>query len=86
MYIVYILKSEEGKFYVGQTSNLDIRLRQHNEGLKGHTKKYTNWKIVHSEQYSTRTEALERERQIKKLKFGETFRKHFDTGEANNAG
>jgi putative endonuclease len=78
MYTVYILKSEEGKYYVGQTNDLEIRLRQHNEGLSGHTKKYKNWKVIHSERYSTRTEALKRERQIKNLKFGETFRKHFD--------
>ncbi|MFH1375207.1 MAG: GIY-YIG nuclease family protein [Patescibacteria group bacterium] len=79
MFYVYILKSQEGKYYVGQTNNLELRLKEHNEGKKGFTKKYTGWKLVHTETFQARSEALKRERKIKSLKFGETFRKVFDS-------
>ena len=78
MYYTYILKSTEGRYYVGQTSNLEIRINQHNEGRKGFTKKYKQWRLIHSEEFRLRSEAIRRERKIKSLKFGDTFRRHFD--------
>jgi putative endonuclease len=79
MFYVYVLKSQEGKYYVGQTNSLALRLKEHNEGKKGFTKKYTGWKIIYSEECQTRAQAIKRERKIKSLKFGETFRKNFDS-------
>ena len=38
VYYVYILKLYDGKFYVGQTTNLDIRLREHRDGLQSQTR------------------------------------------------
>jgi hypothetical protein len=40
---VYIIESQEGKRYTGQTSNLDQRLKEHNEGTTFTTKKSQNW-------------------------------------------
>ena len=41
MVTIYILELEEGKYYIGKTSNIDLRIEQHNE-LYGSewTKKY----------------------------------------------
>ena len=48
MRYVYLLKSElfAGKRYVGVTSNLKLRLADHNAGKSPHTSKYLPWKLV----------------------------------------
>lgn len=38
VYYVYILKLSDGKFYIGQTTNLDVRLREHRDGQQSQTK------------------------------------------------
>ncbi len=63
VYILYSVKFE--KFYVGMSSNLDRRLKNHNSGSVKSTKAYLPWKIVHSEIYDTRIEARQREKYLK---------------------
>jgi predicted GIY-YIG superfamily endonuclease len=48
MFVVYILHSEEGHQYIGQTSEIARRLSEHNSHLSHSTKHGNNWKIVHS--------------------------------------
>ncbi len=62
---VYILKNPEGKIYIGQTGNLEKRVREHNETGKGYTSKYRPWKLVYSEEVSSRSLAMEREKYYK---------------------
>ena len=38
VYYVYILKLSDDTFYVGQTTSLDIWLREHRDGLQSQTK------------------------------------------------
>jgi putative endonuclease len=48
------------------TSDLIARFRSHNElGKKGWTIKFRPWKVVHVEFFSTKKEALVRERYLK---------------------
>ena len=55
MYYVYILESEKsGRHYVGLTSNLKRRLTEHNEGKVKSTKRYRPWKIIYTEEFSTK--------------------------------
>ena len=67
---VYILQSEAtGKLYIGQTSNLEIRIKRHNADEPG-SNRYTHkhigsWRLVYSEQLSTRIEAMKKERFLK---------------------
>ena len=76
MFQVYILKSgKTGRFYVGYTSNLEQRLKYHNLGKNKSTKAGIPWKLVKFEEYKTKREAWLRERQIKKYKGGEAFKK-----------
>ncbi|MEQ9413564.1 MAG: GIY-YIG nuclease family protein [Cyclobacteriaceae bacterium] len=66
-YYVYVLKSEkvEGKHYVGMTSNIERRLKEHNAGRSKFTSGFIPWKIVYSEFLATRSEAREREKYLK---------------------
>ncbi len=76
MYIVYILKSYKvGRYYVGQTEDINDRLERHNVGRVKSTKHFRPWELVHSESYSTRSEACKRELEIKKYKGGIKFKK-----------
>ncbi|MEO1052069.1 MAG: GIY-YIG nuclease family protein [Bacteroidota bacterium] len=67
MYFVYILYSQEfDKIYVGYTSNLEERIRSHNElATKGWTIRFRPWLVVYTEEYPTKKEALIREKQLK---------------------
>jgi putative endonuclease len=62
MYHVYILKSlNYNRSYVGVTYDLNDRIEKHNLSRVKSTKVYCPWILVHSEQYSTLSEAKKRE-------------------------
>ena len=48
MSIVYILQSlsDDERYYVGRTTNLEERLTQHNSADSGHTLKFRPWRLV----------------------------------------
>jgi len=64
---VYALYSPDyDKIYIGRTSNFEQRLISHNEkGTKGWTVKYRPWKVVFTEHFQTKEEAIRREKQLK---------------------
>ncbi|WP_337873181.1 GIY-YIG nuclease family protein [Ignavibacterium sp.] len=70
MYTVYVLYSIDfNKIYIGQTEDVQRRLFEHNNGLlSSYTKRYKPWQIVYTEEYSTRVEAMKREKQLKSQK------------------
>jgi len=65
--VVYILYSEKyGKTYTGFTSDLINRMRSHNQfATKGFTYRYRPWTVAYLEWFSTKKEAMERERFLK---------------------
>ncbi|MBL7685726.1 MAG: GIY-YIG nuclease family protein [Deltaproteobacteria bacterium] len=66
---VYILQSQTtGKYYTGYTSDIESRLWEHNNKISLFTKSGVPWKLVHFETYSSSTEALKREKYIKRQK------------------
>jgi putative endonuclease len=66
MFVVYVLRSiKTGRFYIGLTSDLERRLREHNEGLSRSTKHGRPWELVHREDFPTLAEAVRRERYLK---------------------
>ena len=66
MYWVYILKSKKNNsLYIGSTSNLERRLKEHNEGKSLSTKKYMPWILVYTEGYFLEEDALHREHNLK---------------------
>ena len=65
-YFVYVLRSEkDGRLYKGQTSDLDRRIKQHSSGENKSTKGFRPWKLVYSEKFLTRAEAVLREKYFK---------------------
>ena len=74
-YYVYILQSlKDYKYYIGSTSNVTERLKFHNAGLQRSTRNRIPFKLVLSEEYGSKVEALKREKQIKNWKGGEAFK------------
>jgi len=68
---VYVLESEAGRFYVGQTDDLNRRIGQHNGTVPAngkYTLKSGPWRLVWHEVHPTRASAMMRERQIKRMK------------------
>jgi len=59
MHYVYILESLNGSahFYVGSTSNLRVRLAEHQDGRSPHTSKYRPWKLKWYAGFESRTKA-----------------------------
>lgn len=53
---------------MGQTDNIDIRLDSHARGISPYTAISDDWKLVYSEQFDSRKEAIKRENEIKKKK------------------
>ncbi|MCI0473506.1 MAG: GIY-YIG nuclease family protein [Ignavibacteria bacterium] len=76
MFYVYVLESlKTGEYYTGQTSNLEKRFDQHNGGLSRATKHAVPWKIVFTEKFKTRSEAIRRECYLKRLKSRKAIKK-----------
>ena len=66
-YILYSAFAD--KYYVGFTGNGIVdRIPKHNSNHKGFTGKYKDWILAYSETYTTKTEALNREKKVKAWK------------------
>jgi putative endonuclease len=75
-YYVYILLSQkDNRYYIGSTSDLKRRIEYHNSGLQRSTKHRVPFKLVYYEVHDDRSSAERREKQIKRYKGGEAFRK-----------
>ena len=77
MFWVYLLQNPDGKFYVGQTDDLQVRVTNHNRTDKTcgkFTRKNGPWLLVWSETHSDRSSAMQREREIKSWKSARTIR------------
>ena len=83
MFWVYVLQNPAGKFYVGQTDDLSIRLQNHNRTDKvsgKFTRKNGPWELVWSEEHQSRSSAMVRERQIKAKKSARWIRENLLNG------
>ena len=66
---VYILQSEtSGQFYIGQTKDLVGRLAYHKANYSKSLKNRGPWKLVYTESYASRGDAVRRESYIKSQK------------------
>ena len=70
MFYAYALYSKtHNKIYVGYTSDLNSRLSAHNHPRnKGWTTRYQPWVLIYYEEFSTKEEAMAREKQLKSAK------------------
>jgi putative endonuclease len=68
-FYLYILYSQsKDRYYTGSCSDLAERLKRHNAGATPSTKPGRPWIIVYSEVCETKTEALHREKNLKRMK------------------
>ena len=78
-FFVYILQNSQAETYVGQTVDLQRRLAQHNDPdcrLTLHTKRHAGpWRLIHVEEFSSRSDAMRRERELKSGKGREWIRR-----------
>jgi len=66
MYYVYLLKDPTSKrIYVGYTSNLRRRLKEHREGKTYTTRRFTSIELIYYESYKSAEDAKDREKKIK---------------------
>ena len=68
-FYVYILQSRKDfSFYVGQCDDLDHRVSKHGEGMSKYTLSKRPLRLVYFESYDSRSKAIIREKEIKKMK------------------
>ena len=66
MWFTYLIQCEDSSIYTGITNNLQQRFKDHSNGKGGHyTRSHKVIKILYSEKFETKGEALKREAQIK---------------------
>ena len=63
MFYVYVLENSKSnkKFYIGFTSNLKRRFKEHNSGTEPSTKYGIPWKLTYYEAYQTEKLARQKE-------------------------
>jgi len=69
MYSVYILYSKSfDRYYVGYTNNIKRRIAEHNRKKGKFTDAGIPWKLIYTENFSAKIEAMKREKFIKSRK------------------
>ncbi len=67
MYYVYFLEMKNGKIYVGSTSDLDRRVREHTEGKGAKTTRgFGVSRLLYAEVLDSKSSAMKRECELKK--------------------
>lgn len=67
MWHVYIILCKDKSLYTGITDNLQKRFIEHKEGRGGrYTRSHKPIKIIYTEEFASKSEALKREMEIKK--------------------
>lgn len=68
MWIVYVLRCADGSLYTGRTTDLERRLKQHNDGKGGkYTRSHRPCVVVYSIPADNAGEAAREEARIKRL-------------------
>jgi len=69
MFFVYILRTSSNTLYIGQTNNLEKRIKEHkNKSSKSakYIRYFSSFELVYREKHPTRSEAMQREFQLKR--------------------
>jgi putative endonuclease len=84
MYTLYLIYSESyDLYYVDQTQHITSRLKKHNQNRCRFTKGKGPWKLIATKSFQTRSEVMQAEWNIKKLK-NRTYILHYFNSETNN--
>jgi putative endonuclease len=69
MYYVYLLLSQkDGRFYIGQTQDVQKRLQYHNSGRSKYTRNRGPWRLLAYKTFESRSDAMKEEYRLKRLK------------------
>ncbi|MBG6130487.1 putative endonuclease [Aquimarina sp. EL_43] len=69
IYTVYIIQSlKDDSFYIGYSANIEERINKHNNGNSRYTSKKIPWKLAYTEEFSSKSDAIKRERFLKNRK------------------
>ena len=69
MFFVYILESRDSKrYYIGQTKNLEERVKRHNQGRNLSTSHYIPWQLKWWKEFESKSEVIRIERKLKSIK------------------
>lgn len=63
---VYAIQSDNGRVYVGQSQDVELRLQAHNKGLVASTKSDRPWTLFKTAAFDTREQARFFEWQLKR--------------------
>jgi putative endonuclease len=75
-YFVYILQSSvDHSFYIGYSSDISRRLKEHNDGRSRYTRHKSPWILVYSEEFPSKSDAIRREHFLKAQKNREFYEK-----------
>lgn len=75
-YTVYIIQSTKThQYYIGMSRDLQKRLKAHNKNSGRFTKNKGPWRLVYKEVFPDKRLAWLRERQLKRYKGGEAFKR-----------
>ncbi|MDH7502531.1 MAG: GIY-YIG nuclease family protein [Verrucomicrobiota bacterium] len=69
-YFVYVLRNSSGKYYIGITSEVARRLREHNDAKSKWTKKFGPWQLAWQEGPMSLGDARKMENRMKRQKGG----------------
>ena len=75
MFYIYILEGKDARLYIGYTSDIKKRLKEHNQGLSKSTKPYMSWRLVYYEACLEKTDAERRERYLKTTQGGRLIKR-----------
>ena len=65
-YYVYLLRSKKNnKLYIGCTSNMEKRIKEHNKEKNYYTRRILPVELIYAELYKSKKDAFEREQKLK---------------------
>jgi len=79
-YVYFLQSKKDGSYYIGVTSNIEIRLKEHNSGLSKSTAPKRPWILVRVEKYPDIKTAYQREQFIKAKKSRKIIEKIIKSG------
>ena len=77
VYPVYVIRNAAGKYYIGLSEDVQIRLQQHNQGLSKYTNSKKPWQLIWYSVFFTQDEAYKFEKYLKTASGKAFTNKHF---------
>ncbi len=80
-WFVYIIYSKRiDRYYTGYTKDILLRVQRHNEGWGNYSSKGIPWELKYFETFTTKSAAINREREIKNKKSRKYIEKLIEGG------